>query len=78
MFHESSQKVEVPLFGKEGLGEICRVWLCHDDKIPLNPPLPKGEASKPKTSPDRIALSKTFFLIPSRIAIIRPLLLAAV
>ena len=35
----------------------CRVWLCHDDKIPLNPPLPKGEASKPETSTDLIKLN---------------------
>jgi hypothetical protein len=31
----------IPLFFKEGLGEI--LWNCHDWKIPLNPPLQKGE-----------------------------------
>jgi len=36
------QNPSEPLFGKEGYGEI--LWRMIYSKIPLNPPLPKGEA----------------------------------
>ena len=51
----------VPLFGKEGLGEICRAYVApfieleclagaketspRHNQIPLNPPFPKGESA---------------------------------
>ena len=39
---------EVPLFSKEGLGEICRIWLCHEDKSP-SVPLCKGGGIQAKS-----------------------------
>lgn len=38
-----AKQADVPLFDKEGLGEIYEIWPYHSPEIPLSPPLKKGE-----------------------------------
>ena len=49
----------IPLFSKEGLGEILRN--CHDWKIPLNPPDMADNCQGEKTSPTAFTYKSAFY-----------------